>query len=59
MIVQVFWLPRSADQTYIQADELNKIELKTFISASNEDSSLGSNAGDITRNDYLDISPPS
>ncbi|GEM_PF-1473583 len=59
VIVQVFWLPRSADQTYIQADELNKIELKTFISASNEDSSLGSNAGDISRNDYLDISPPS
>lgn len=58
VIVQVFWLPRRADQTYIQADELNRIELKTFISASNEDSSMGSNAGDLGRNDYLVISPP-
>lgn len=59
VIVQVFWLPRNADQTYIQADELNKIELKTFISASNEDSSLASDEGGISRNDYLIISPPS
>jgi hypothetical protein len=59
VIVQVFWLPRNADNTYIEADELNKIELKTFIAASNETSDLGAEAGDLTRNDYLMITPPS
>jgi prepilin-type N-terminal cleavage/methylation domain-containing protein len=57
VIVQVFWLPRDAPGTYIQGDDLNKVELRTFIPASNEDSSLARNEGGITRNDYLVITP--
>jgi prepilin-type N-terminal cleavage/methylation domain-containing protein len=58
IIVQVFWLPRDVDPVYVEADELNKIELKTFISASNEQSNLPASQGSISRNDYLIISPP-
>ena len=59
VIVQVFWLPRTADNSYIEADELNKVELKTFIAASNETSDLGAEAGELTRNDFLMITPAS
>lgn len=59
VIVQVFWLPRKAPNAYIAADDLNKIELKTFIAANNDTSTLGASSGDLTRNDYLMLTPPS
>ena len=74
VIVQVFWLPRNADQAYIDWEDLNHVELRTFIAASNEDSNLaaggasggtgasagaGSGAGGtLNRNDLLVISTP-
>jgi prepilin-type N-terminal cleavage/methylation domain-containing protein len=57
VIVQVFWLPRKAANTYIKASELNKIELRTFIAAGNQGSDMPSGAGDFNRNWQLDVSP--
>jgi len=75
VIVQVFWLPRDAEERYIDWDDMNHVELRTFISASNEDSNLaaggssggtgassgkGSGAGGtMNRNDLLIITDPS
>jgi hypothetical protein len=42
----------------VAKEDLNVIELKTFIAASNEGSDLPANAGGITRNDFLNISEP-
>ena len=56
--VQVFWLPRNAPEGYIPWEDLNKVELKTFIAATNEDSNLASNEGGLNRNDYMFISTP-
>lgn len=58
VIVQVFWLPRTADETYIEADELNKIELRTFIATSNEATNLPAGSGGLTNLDFLNISAP-
>jgi prepilin-type N-terminal cleavage/methylation domain-containing protein len=57
--VQVFWLPRKAGQEYIPAEDLNKIELKTFVAATNAGSSEDSRSGEFNRNDFLFITPPS
>lgn len=58
IIVEVFWLPRKAPNAYIPLQDLNKIELKTFVPASS-DSGGPRNASDlINRNDYLNITPP-
>jgi prepilin-type N-terminal cleavage/methylation domain-containing protein len=56
--VQVFWLPRKAAEAYIPWEDMNKVELKTFIAASNQDSNLNTNEGDLTRNDQMFISIP-
>lgn len=56
--VQVFWLPRKAENVYIAWKDLNKVELKTFIAANNEASDLSANTGKLGRNDFLFISPP-
>lgn len=58
VIVQVFWLPRKAERAYIPADELNKIELRTFITAGNNATQLSTNSGSLTRNDYLFVTAP-
>lgn len=59
VIVQVFWLPRNAGQEYIPPEELNKIELKTFIAATNEGSSVDTRSSEFNRNDFLFLTPPS
>lgn len=56
--VQVFWLPRKAENVYIAWKDLNKVELKTFIAANNEATDLSANTGKLGRNDFLFISPP-
>lgn len=58
VIVQVFWLPRNAPNAYIPSEDLNKIELRTFIPANNEDSTMARDEGGLSRNDYLIITPP-
>jgi len=58
VIVQVFWLPRDAGQRYLRADELNVVELRSFIAANNIDSSMESDTGELNRNDYLIVTPP-
>jgi prepilin-type N-terminal cleavage/methylation domain-containing protein len=57
VIVQVFWLPRNAPSGYIPAEDLNKVELRSFIAASNEDSSLTKEEGRLSRNSYLILTP--
>ena len=59
VIVQVFWLPRDAGQEYIPAEDLNKIELKTFIAATNEGASEDTRTSEFKRNDFLFLTPPS
>jgi hypothetical protein len=57
VIVQVFWLPRNPPAGYVAAGDLNKIELKTFIAASNTGTEDEDDSGDLTSNDYLFITP--
>ncbi len=59
VIVQVFWLPRNAPQEYIAPEELNKIELKTFIAATNEGTDEDTRRSEFNRNDFLFLTPPS
>ena len=58
VIVQVFWLPRNAPEAYIPARDLNKIELKTFISVNNRATELPTSTGELINNDYLFITQP-
>jgi prepilin-type N-terminal cleavage/methylation domain-containing protein len=58
VIVQVFWLPRNAPAEYIPSKDLNKIELKTFISVNNEATELPTANGTLINNDYLFITQP-
>lgn len=58
IVVQVFWLPRNAPEAYIPARDLNKIELKTFISVNNRATELPTATGGLINNDYLFITKP-
>lgn len=54
--VIVFWLPRDAGENYIDARDLNKIELKTFIpDPKTFKSGALSQTGGVSRNDQLFI----
>jgi hypothetical protein len=59
VVVTVFWLPRKAPNTYIPLEDLNKIELKTFIPASSDSGGPRLTVDQINRNDFLNISPSS
>jgi prepilin-type N-terminal cleavage/methylation domain-containing protein len=56
--VQVFWMPRNADDGYVAWEDMDKIELKTFIPAGNEGSNLPTGSGSLGRTDHLFITPP-
>lgn len=55
--VQVFWLPRRAPQGYLRPDELNMVQLKTFIPASNARGTISTENDLISSNNYLLITP--
>lgn len=58
VIVQVFWLPRQAPAGYIPPQDLNIIELKTFITPSGEqESRLDRDSNVLLRNNFLFITP--
>ena len=57
IIVQVFWLPRDAGNGYIPFSDLNVIDLRTFVSPTNEWTSINGAGGPLTLNDYLNITP--
>ena len=57
IIVQVFWLPRDAGNGYIPFNDLNVIDLRTFVSPTNEWTTINGAGGSLTRNDYLIITP--
>jgi prepilin-type N-terminal cleavage/methylation domain-containing protein len=59
VVVEVFWLPRKAPNGYIPAQDLNKIELKSFIPATTDSGAGRNTINQINRNDFLNISPPS
>jgi hypothetical protein len=56
--VAVFWLPNRAPERYLRPDELNKVELKTFIPASNTESAVDVESDMLTSNNFLFISNP-
>lgn len=56
--VQVFWLPGKAPERYLEPDELNMVELKTFIPAATVGGAVGTENDLVASNDYLFISPP-
>jgi len=56
--VQVFWLPGNAPERYLEPDELNMVELKSFIPASGTGGGVGRENDLVASNDYLFISPP-
>ncbi len=58
VVVQVFWLPRKAPERMLNKDELNIVELKTFISANNTAGAVNVNSSLLNTNDYLFISNP-
>jgi prepilin-type N-terminal cleavage/methylation domain-containing protein len=58
VVVQVFWLPRKAPERMLNKDELNMVELKTFISANNSSGAVNVNSSLLNTNDYLFISNP-
>jgi prepilin-type N-terminal cleavage/methylation domain-containing protein len=56
--VQVFWLPRSAPEAYINWSDLNKIELKMFIAPNGQVTGLqGASGGTIDPSDRLGFDP--
>jgi prepilin-type N-terminal cleavage/methylation domain-containing protein len=58
VIVQVFWLPRNPPAGYIQPEDLNMIELKTFITPDGqEDSRLNRDSNVMLRNSFQFITP--
>lgn len=57
VVVTVFWLPRKAPNTYIPLEDLNKIEMKTFVPASNSSGGPRVAMDQLNRNDFLNISP--
>jgi prepilin-type N-terminal cleavage/methylation domain-containing protein len=59
VIVQVFWLPRDATEGYIAWDDLNSVELRTFIAATNESSSEQADDESLSHNDFLVLTPVS
>ena len=56
--VQVFWLPTKAPQRYLRPSELNTVELKAFIPASNAMSDIDVDSDVLTSNNELFISTP-
>jgi prepilin-type N-terminal cleavage/methylation domain-containing protein len=59
IIVQVLWLPRKAPDAYIPLQDMNKIELKTFIPANSDSGGPRPTIDQINRNDFLNLTPPS
>ncbi len=58
VVVQVYWLPKKAPEQMLNKDELNMVELKTFIPASNVQGA-GSLYNDLYNTaNYLFISTP-
>ena len=57
IIVQVFWLPRNPPDGYIPFSDLNVIDLRTFVSPTNEWTTLGEGSGPLTNNQSLIITP--
>lgn len=57
IIVQVFWLPRNPPTGYIPFSDLNVIDLRTFVSPTNEWTTLGEGGGPLTDNRNLIITP--
>jgi hypothetical protein len=56
--VQVFWLPRHAPEAYIPWNDMNKVELKTFIAPNGQVTGLtGAAGGTINPNDRLGFDP--
>lgn len=56
--VVVFWLPKKAPERYLRPDELNMVELKTFIPASNAETAIDVESDLLTSNNFLFISNP-
>ncbi len=57
VIVQVFWLPKNAPRRYLEPDELNMVQLKSFIPASDAVGSIEFENDLISSNNYLFITP--
>jgi len=57
IIVQVFWLPAKARQGYIPPEELNMVQLRNFIPASNAAGNIEFENDLVSSNNFLFISP--
>ncbi len=59
VIVQVFWLPRKAPKDILTPDELNIVQLKSFIPAAPSTGTITSENDLVSSNNYLLITPSS
>ncbi|OGK12081.1 MAG: hypothetical protein A2Y63_01140 [Candidatus Riflebacteria bacterium RBG_13_59_9] len=56
--VQVFWLSNRVPERYLRPDEIEMVDLKTFIPASNAENAVDIESDLLTSNDFLFISNP-